>query len=64
MTAREVSSYLIEKSSQVNENDLTNLKLQKILFYAQAEHLRETGEPLLGEDFEAWKYGPLVRRCL
>jgi uncharacterized phage-associated protein len=44
----------------MSENDLTNLKLQKILFYAQAESLRETGNALFSDTIEAWKYGPVV----
>jgi uncharacterized phage-associated protein len=60
MTAKQVSSYFIEKSSSTDENDLTNLKLQKILFYAQAEHLAAHGSPLFGDEIEAWQYGPLV----
>lgn len=55
-----VASYFIEQSSKLPENDLTNLKLQKILFYAQAEGLRETGNALFEDNIEAWKYGPVV----
>ena len=55
-----VASYFIEQSSNLPENDLTNLKLQKILFYAQAESLRKTGNILFEDSVEAWKYGPVV----
>lgn len=38
---------------------LTNLKLQKLLYYAQGWHLGYTGEALFPEDFEAWIHGPV-----
>lgn len=67
--AKQVASYFIEKASSLgagNEelsgnNDLTNLKLQKLLYFAQVEHIKETGEKLFPEKIEAWKYGPVVR---
>lgn len=57
---KKVSSYFINRSSEMNENDLTNLKLQKLLFYAQAESLRRNSNPLFTEPIEAWKFGPVV----
>jgi len=40
---------------------MTNMRLQKLLYYAQAWTLALTGEPLFGEDIEAWEHGPVVR---
>jgi uncharacterized phage-associated protein len=37
------------------------LKLQKLCYYTQAEHLVLTGEPLFRERIEAWAAGPVVR---
>ena len=39
---------------------LTNLKLQKLLYYQQGYHLAAFGTPLFSEDIEAWMYGPVV----
>lgn len=41
---------------------LTNLKLQKVLYFAWADYFRETKGGHLFDDrhFEAWKYGPVV----
>jgi uncharacterized phage-associated protein len=39
---------------------LTNLKLQKILYYADAWYLALRGEALVREDFEAWVHGPVL----
>lgn len=40
---------------------ITNLQLQKILYFTWADYYREHGERLFeDEPFEAWKYGPVV----
>ena len=40
---------------------IDQMKLQKLLFYAHAWYLAQTGNPLFEEDFEAWPWGPVVR---
>ncbi len=39
---------------------LTNKKLQKILYYAQAWNLALKGAPLFKEPIEAWIHGPAI----
>ena len=39
---------------------LTNLKLQKLLYYAQAWHLALKSKCLFAEDFQAWVHGPVL----
>lgn len=39
---------------------ISNLKLQKLLYYEQGYHLAYFGIPLFDEEIEAWKYGPVV----
>ena len=39
---------------------ITNLRLQKLLYYAQAWYLVLYDEPLFEEDFEAWIHGPVM----
>lgn len=39
---------------------VSNLKLQKLLYFSWLEYYRKTGEPLFNEEFQAWKYGPVV----
>ena len=43
-----------------NDDPITNLKLQKLLYYEQGFHLAYFGTPLFNEDLEAWIYGPVV----
>ena len=42
---------------------ISNLKLQKLLYYIQGECLADDdiGEPCFHEPVEAWKHGPVVR---
>jgi uncharacterized phage-associated protein len=42
--------------------EMTNLKLQKLLYYAQAWCLVFTDGPLFDAEFEAWVHGPVVPR--
>ena len=39
---------------------MSNMKLQKMLYYQQGYHLALFDEPLFEDDFEAWMYGPAV----
>lgn len=40
---------------------LTNLKLQKVLYYTWRDYYIQTGNRLFENDrFQAWKYGPVV----
>ena len=58
--AIDVANYIIEKSVE-NQNPVSNLKLQKLLYYSQAAKLVEgNGESLFGENISAWRYGPVV----
>lgn len=39
---------------------ISNLKLQKLVYYAQAWYLAIYGQSLFDEDFEAWVHGPII----
>ena len=39
---------------------MSNMKLQKMLYYQQGFHLAVFGTPLFDEPIEAWMYGPVV----
>jgi uncharacterized phage-associated protein len=51
---------LIIQGQYENGRLVTNLSLQKLLFYCHAYHLAFTNLPLIDEDFEAWTYGPVA----
>lgn len=59
--AIEIANYIIDRCyNQNNHKSITNLKLQKCLFYLQREYLVKYNEPLFEDDIEAWCYGPVV----
>ena len=42
-------------------NPLTQLKLHKVMFFAQGFHLALKDMPLFQRDFQAWKFGPVLK---
>ena len=38
----------------------TNLRLQKLLYFAQGRYMARYGKPLFQADMAAWEYGPVV----
>jgi len=58
-TAREVADYIIWFSHK-HGDPISNLKLQKLLYYAHAWYLAIHNKPLFDEDFEAWVHGPVI----
>jgi uncharacterized phage-associated protein len=41
-------------------NYLTQMKLQKMVYIAHGYHLAKYGEPLIDDQVQAWKFGPVV----
>lgn len=58
-TPKAVARTLIEMAAKKGVA-VTNLKLQKLLYFAHGFMLAQHGRPLIGEPFEAWQYGPVV----
>lgn len=56
-----IANYFIGVSN-TSGSLITNLKLQKLVYYAEAWHLANFNESIVDEDFEAWVHGPVVRR--
>ena len=48
--------------SEPDKGDIiSNLKIQKLLYYAQGYYLALYGKRLFSEDLYAWQYGPVVQ---
>ncbi len=60
MKAQDVADYFLTLVDDEAGDSLSNLKLQKLVYYAQGFHLALTGEPLFDEPIEAWEHGPAV----
>src|SRR6266478_7178139 len=56
--ARGVANLLLDLADQ-QSTPVTNLVLQKLLYFAHARFLIATEKPLLTGYFEAWRYGPV-----
>lgn len=59
ITAMELAKYIISKCEQDNV-PISNLQLQKILYYIQYESLKKTNNCIFYDDIEAWQFGPVV----
>lgn len=55
----DVCRYAINYSND-KDYGISNLKLQKILYFIQAYFLISTPEPCFGAKIEAWDFGPVV----
>ena len=53
------ADFLLVESRERGEV-LTNLKLQKLLYYADGWFSVVNGRPLFAEDFQAWVHGPVL----
>jgi uncharacterized phage-associated protein len=55
-----VASYFIVRAYEDGmEAEMTNMKVQKLLYYSQSLHLAMYNEPLFAEEIQAWRYGPV-----
>jgi len=50
----------ILKRAFEDEQEISPMKLQKLLYFVYKRYLQETGLSLFEEDFEVWQYGPVV----
>jgi uncharacterized phage-associated protein len=53
--------FIFLKENDPRGLELSNLKLQKLMYYAQGYFLALYGKPLFDDPIEAWKYGPVIR---
>ena len=56
----QIANQLLLYSADKGGELMTNMKLQKMLYYQQGFHLAYFGTPLFDEDIEAWMYGPVI----
>ena len=56
----DVAEFFIQVANQSEDDQMTNLKLNKLLYYAQGAYLARTGKPLFENRIEAWDLGPVV----
>lgn len=66
-SAKEISDWILNKNLENRKNGqenvgITNLKLQKLLYYASGIYFLYKKCNLIKEDFVAWKHGPVIKQ--
>jgi uncharacterized phage-associated protein len=46
--------------AEAEGEEISNLKLQKLLYYAQGHHFGQQHKPLFPDPIQAWSHGPVV----
>lgn len=60
-TALEVARHIIHRAASADEPEfLSNLRLQKLLYYVQMHSLAQRDRAMFEQPIEAWKRGPVV----
>ncbi len=60
LTCHDVADYFLALVDEDAGDTISNMKLQKLVYYAQGFHLAMFDEPLFKEKIEAWDHGPVV----
>lgn len=55
-----IANAFIEKANDGKMHNLTPMKLQKLMFFAQTWYLKSYQTPLFDGYFERWQYGPVL----
>ena len=55
-----MAEYILMLDSRREDPDVTQLKLHKLLYLAQANYLASTGRRLIDSDVEAFRHGPVI----
>jgi uncharacterized phage-associated protein len=58
-TAYDVARYFIALGTGSEDEGMSNMKLQKLIYYAQGYHLAIHDTPFFNEPIEAWMHGPV-----
>ena len=62
----DVAQYLFDEYKQMSGTIIDEMKLHKLLYFAQRESLAITNKPLFSDELEGWEHGPVsrtVRNC-
>lgn len=59
-SAMQVANAFIQKAQDGQIADLTPMKLQKLMFFAQSWYLKRHRQRLIDDNFVRWQYGPVI----
>lgn len=57
----DVASYIYNKYQSTYGEQISEMKLQKLLYFTQRESFIQNNRPLFDAVFYAWKYGPVLK---
>ena len=57
--ALDIAKYIINHEHEEGR-EISNLRLQKLLYFIRAKFIVETGKPCFSDPIEAWGFGPVV----
>jgi len=57
--AMDVANFFVNLGTQLKDDNMTNMKVNKLLYFAQGYCMKRFRKPLFEEDMEAWTYGPV-----
>lgn len=60
MNALDAANFFVELANAEEDGRMTNLKLNRLVYFAQAWSLEKFSRPLFEEEAEAWQYGPVI----
>jgi len=60
LNAKHIAEYFLTYVDEDAGEGITNLKLQKLVYYAQGVYLAIYKKPLFNASIEAWIHGPIV----
>lgn len=61
LRAEDIARYFLAEQSNKQCEPISNLKIQKLCYYAQGISLALLGKPLFFDDIEHWEHGAVVR---
>lgn len=59
-TAYQIAQFFLHHAYNGEKDQISNLKLQKLLYYAQGYSLALLGRPLFEDAIQCWTHGPVV----
>lgn len=56
----DIASRIFYRYQNENGKIIDEMKLHKLLYFVQRESFIQTGQPLFSDEFQAWKFGPVM----
>lgn len=56
----DVAAYICGRYEKEYGEKIDEMKLHKLMYFAQREALAQTGQPIFEATFRGWKYGPVL----